>query len=188
MLQGRQTVGKVLFDIRGGRLLHRRHRWAAESIGASRRAPPESKIANIGVEDAPRTVDEAYGVQALLQDAALREHNAMIVGKKVAATSVIAQKSVSVDEPFCGDLFSHSTFRSGTTISIHDSALGLQVGFLLIDPEFAMQMNADTKAGVVHIPDVIRGLVGGILPSVEIATSALVVADLEAFKTLGACH
>ena len=66
MLQGRQTVGKVLFDIRGGRLLHRRHRWAAESIGVLRRAPPDSKIANIGVEYAPRTVDEVYDVQALL--------------------------------------------------------------------------------------------------------------------------
>ena len=116
----------------------------------------------------------------------MRERNARVVGKKVAATSVMAQKSVSVDEPFYGDLFLHSTFRSGTTISIHNSAPGLQEGFLLIDPEFVMQMNADTKAGVVYSPDAIRGLVGGILPSVEIATSALVVSDLEAFKTLGA--
>ncbi len=110
MLQGRQTVGKVLFDICGGRLLHQRHRWATESIGASRRAPPKSKITNIGIEDAPQTVDAAYDVQALLRDAALREHNARVVGKKLATTSVMAQKSVSVGKPFYGDLFLHLTF------------------------------------------------------------------------------
>ncbi len=47
-------------------------------------------------------------------------------------------------------------------------------------------MNFDTKAWVVYTPDAIRGLVGGILLSIEIATSALVVVDLEAFTTLGA--
>ncbi len=66
MLQGHQTVEKVLFGICGARLLHHRHRWAVESIGTLRRAPPKSKIANIGVDYAPRTVDEVYNVQALL--------------------------------------------------------------------------------------------------------------------------
>jgi 2-keto-4-pentenoate hydratase len=116
----------------------------------------------------------------------VREHKSKVVGKKIAATSAMAQESVSVHEPFHGNLFSHSTFASGISISIGDITLGLQKGFLLIEPELAVQMNADTEPSMVYTPETIRGLIGGIIPSVEIATSAFFMSDLEAFKKLGA--
>lgn len=116
----------------------------------------------------------------------LSENETKIVGKKIAATSIMAQKSVSVDEPFYGNLYSHSTFASGTTISVSDASLGLQEGFLLIEPEFAVRMNSDSDSNTIYTAETIQHLIGSILPSVEIATSAFYMPDLEAFKKLGA--
>ncbi|KAL9180444.1 hypothetical protein ACHAXT_008414 [Thalassiosira profunda] len=186
LLQGRGTVGKVLFDIRKGRKLHQRHQKSAEIIRASRKASLDGKVSNIDSDCTPKTIDEAYDVQALVKDAIVSETGAKVVGKKVAATSEMAQRSVDCDEPFHGNLFSHSTFAAGCSISIGEISLGLQEGFLLIEPEFAVRMNADTETGIVYTPDTIRELVGGIIPSVEIATSAFQMPELEAFKRLGA--
>lgn len=126
----------------------------------------------------------------------LLESESRVVGKKIAATSVMAQKSVSANEPFYGNLFSHSTFASGTTISTSDASLGLQKGFLLIEPEFAVRMSEDTDASTIYTPETIKCLIGSVLPSVEIATSAFVMKELDSFKQLGsptliadnACH
>lgn len=188
LLQGRKTVGKVLFDIRKGVQLHQKHQRAAEHIRASRKSSLEDKITNINVENAPQTLDEAYNVQALVSDTILLEENneTKVIGKKIAATSDMAQKSVSVCEPFFGNLFTHSTFTSGATISISDTRLGLQEGFILIEAEFAVRMNADTNTGVIYTPDTIKSSIGSIRPSVELATSAFYMKNLEAFKKVGA--
>jgi len=187
MLQGRKMVGKVLFDIRKGLQLHQKLENASESIRSSRKAPLQDKLSLIRSEIAPRTLDEAYNVQELVKnDILLVENETKIVGKKIAATSIMAQKSVSVDEPFYGNLFSHSTFASGTTISISDASLGLQEGFLIIEPEFAVRMNSDSEAGTIYTAETIKHLIGSIIPSVEIATSAFIMPDLDAFKKLGA--
>lgn len=129
MLQGRKTVGKVLFDIRRGLTLHQKHQAAAESIIASRASSLESKLYNINNEFVPQSLEEAYNVQDIVNEAAVSK----LIGRKIAATSIMAQKSVSVDEPFYGSLFSHSTFASGSEISIGDASLGLQESLVPID-------------------------------------------------------
>jgi len=186
MLQGRKTAGKVLFDIRRGLSMHQKHQRAVESIIASRKSSLGSKISNISSENVPQTLDEAYDIQALVKDATLLKGNTSEIGRKIAATSEMAQESVSVNEPFYGSLFSHSTFASGTEISISDASLGLQEGFLLVEPEFAFRMNSDTEVGVKYTPDSIKRSIGSIMPTVEIATSAFFMSDLAAFKNLGA--
>ena len=47
-------------------------------------------------------------------------------------------------------------------------------------------MKSDTEAGVEYTPESIKGFVGGIMPSVELATSGFAMPELAAFKTLGA--
>ena len=182
MLQGRKTIGKVMFDIRKGR----QYQAAAESILLSRASPLGSKLSKLDSQYVPQTVDEAYDVQTLVNDNTLLKGNTKMIGRKIAATSSMAQESVSVQEPFYGSLFSHSTFTTGAKISISDTRLGLQEGFLLIEPEFAVRMNSDTKAGVEYSPEEMKKLVGGIFPSVEIATSGFAMPELESFKILGA--
>ena len=98
----------------------------------------------------------------------------------------MAQKSVSVTEPFYGYLYSYSTFKSKSTISISDASLGLQEGFLIIEPEIGLIMKDDTDENTVYTPETISRLVGGIVPSVELATSAYAMPDLDAFKMVGA--
>jgi NADPH2:quinone reductase len=187
MLQGRKTVGKVLFDVRQGLQLHQKLVKASESIRSSRKAPMQDKISSIGSDIVPQTLGEAYKLQDLVKnDILLENETTKVVGKKIAATSIMAQKSVSVNEPFYGNLFSHSTFASGAKISTSDVSLGFQEGFLIIEPEFAVRMNSDTEAGTKYSPETIKHLIGSIIPSVEIATSAFIMPDLEAFKKVGA--
>ena len=182
MLQGRKTIGKVLFDIRKGR----QYQDAAESILLSRISPLGSKLSKLDSQYVPQTVDDAYDVQTLVNGATLLKGNTTMIGMKIAATSSVAQASVSVQEPFYGSLFSHSTFTTGAKISISDTRLGLQEGFLLIEPEFAVRMNSDTKTGVEYSPEEMKKILGGVLPSVEIATSGFAMPELESFKLLGA--
>lgn len=187
MLQGRKTVGKVLFDVRKGLQLHQKLEKASESIRSSRKAPLQDKLSSIRSDIAPKTLVEAYKVQDLVEYDILLENEATkVVGKKIAATSIMAQKSVSVNEPFYGNLFSHSTFASGAKISINDVSLGLQKGFIIIEPEFAVRMNSDLEAGKIYTPETIKHSIGSIIPSVEIATSAFIMPNLEAFKKIGA--
>ena len=63
MLQGRKTVGKVLFDIKNGVAIHRKYRSAAREIQAPRRTSSlENKIDNINSDHSPQTIDEAYNI------------------------------------------------------------------------------------------------------------------------------
>ena len=55
-------------------------------------------------------------MHSLVNAATLLKYKTKVVGRKIAATSMMAQKSVSVHEPFYDSLFSHSTFASGYDI------------------------------------------------------------------------
>jgi len=189
MLQNRKTVGKVLFDIQKGKKIHQKHLSAADEIQSSRRASSiNNKIDNISSEHSPKSIDDAYQIQDAIRDAAIAEYNTKVIGRKIAATSKMAQDSVSVTEPFYGYLYSHSTFSSDATISISDPSLGLQDGFVIVEPELGLRMKEDTDVNVVYTPETIKRLVGGIVPSVELATSAYKMPTLESFKTVGATN
>jgi 2-keto-4-pentenoate hydratase len=55
-------------------------------------------------------------MHSLVNAATLLKYKTKVVGRKIAATSMMAQKSVSVHEPFYDSLFSHSTFATGYDI------------------------------------------------------------------------
>ena len=189
MLQNRKTVGKVLFDVQKGKKMHKKHLSAADEIRCSRRASSiDSKIDNISSEHSPQSIDDAYQIQDAIRDATILEYNIKVIGRKIAATSKMAQESVSVTEPFYGYAYSHSTFSSDSTISISDPSLGLQDGFIIVEPELGLRMKEDTDVNVVYTPETIGRLVGGIIPTVELATSAYKMPTLESFKTIGATN
>ena len=192
LLQERKTVGKILFDIKGGLASKRA---AAKVVMASRKASsPEKRLSNLSAGEAPRTIADAYVAQEFVRDIILEEGEGKEggepgrrrIGYKIAATSSMAQASVAVTEPFFGSLFSHSTFASPATIAVGDATLGLQDKFLLIEPEFALRMKEDLEVRTDHTFESILGHIGSIVPSVEIVTSAFTVDSLEDFKNLGA--
>eukprot|EP00945_MAST-04E_sp_MAST-4E-sp1_P003508 g3508.t1 len=185
LLQERKTVGKVLFDIQQG--LASNHQ-AATDILASRQARTVEKIGRMEAEIIPLTLEDAYSVQNSVKDAIIHRGSGAteVVGKKIAATSTMAQESVRVNEPFYGNLFSHSTFSSPAKINVNSAELGLQDQFILIEPEFAVMMAEDLEIGTEHTYDSIKGSIGSIFPSVEIVTSAFSVENFEDFKNVGA--
>jgi NADPH2:quinone reductase len=189
LLQERKTMGKILFDIKGG-LASKQN--AARSIMASRKVPSSQKMSNLNKEEIPNTMADAYLTQELVKTIILRDNSDTAqLGYKIAATSTMAQESVStsiaaVTEPFFGGVFSHSTFESNSTISISDHTLGLQDKFLLIEPEFALRLKNDVELRSDHTFDSIKGHIDAIVPSVEIVTSAYSVNSFDDFKNLGA--
>ena len=185
LLQERKTVGKVLFDIQQG--LASNHQ-AATDILASRQARTVEKIGRMEAAIIPLTLEDAYSVQNSVKDAIIHRGSGAteVVGKKIAATSTMAQESVRVNEPFYGNLFSHSTFSSPAKINVNSAELGLQDQFILIEPEFAVMMAEDLEIGTEHTYDSIKGSIGSIFPSVEIVTSAFSVENFEDFKNVGA--
>lgn len=186
MLHERKTVGKVLFDIRQG---HISSRSAAAHIMNSRKASNANKMEKLGESFAPATVADGYWIQHYVKDEILKQRETTkVVGYKIGATSLMAQESVAVEEPFYGHLFSHSTFASPTTIRVcsDQESLGLQEQFMLIEPEFAVRMANDLDAKTDHTYDTIFPSIGSIFPSVEIATSAFAMGSLDNFKKIGA--
>ena len=189
MLQNRKTVGKVLFDIQKGKKIHQKHLSAADEIQSSRRASSiDNKINNISSEHSPTSIDDAYQIQDAIRDATILKYKTMVIGRKIAATSKMAQESVSVTEPFYGYMYSHSTFSSDSTISMSDPNLGLQGGFVIVEPELGLRMKEDTDVNEVYTLETIGRLVGAIVPTVELATSAYKMPTLESFKTVGATN
>ena len=181
MLQNRQTIGKILFDIKGGL---QTKKIAAKSIMGSRYS--FKKLSNLNQNEIPRTINDAYMTQEYVKNMILSKNETKSIGYKIAATSTMAQKSVNVSEPFFGHLFSHSTFSTHSTISISDSTLGLQNKFLLIEPEFALKMNKNVEIRTDHTYDSMKHNIGAIVPSVEIVTSAYSINSFDDFKNLGA--
>ena len=193
MLQGRKTKGKVLFDIKEGLACNEK---SADDILTSRMANTDDKIDKLPSEIVPLTIQDGYSVQTVMKNKILRQEVMKttgtvteLIGKKIAATSEMAQESVSVNEPFYGNLFSHSTFfpsPEGGEITINSAKLGLQDQFMLIEPEFAVKMSNDLEVSTEHTYDSIRESIGSVFPSVEIATSAFSMGSLENFKRIGA--
>lgn len=190
MLHERKTVGKVLFDINQGLASNQQ---AASDILTSRKACTADKMDMLDTEIAPLTIEDGDSVQNSVQNEMIKncqkqqQKTTKIIGYKIAATSKMAQESVSVKEPFYGNLFSHSTFSSPATIHVHTNPhLGLQDQFLLIEPEFAVKIASDLEVSTKHTYDSICKSIASIFPSVEIATSAFSIGDLENFKRIGA--
>jgi 2-keto-4-pentenoate hydratase len=88
---------------------------------------------------APRTVDEAYAVQAALHTL-LAGLLGPVAGYKVGLTTAVMQQRVGLYEPIAGGIFTESIHPSPSTIRSTDY---IHLG---IEPEIAFQLGADLPA------------------------------------------
>src|SRR4051812_22812178 len=71
----------------------------------------------------PRSLADAYRVQALLVEKRIAQLGGTTVGYKAAATNVAAQKQMDVDGPFFGTLLSATSHKSPAMLRAADFTL-----------------------------------------------------------------
>ena len=88
---------------------------------------------------APRTVDEAYAVQAAL-NTLLAGMLGPVAGYKIALTTAVMQQRVGLHEPIAGAIFAKTIHQAPSTLHSTDH---VRLG---IDSEIAFQLGADLPA------------------------------------------
>ncbi len=111
---------------------------------------------------APRTREDGYAIQALLEGRS-REP---LFGWKIAATSEAGQKHIAVDGPMAGRLLAESVFEDGATLDLAGNRMRVA------EPEFAFRFARDlepqaTPRSVAEVLDAVATL----HPAIEIPDS-----------------
>lgn len=114
----------------------------------------------------PATPQEAYQCQAHFVERLIKHKGGHLIGYKIACTNAIAQRFLSMPEPFYGRLLSASTFESPARLAAGDFFMRV------IESEFAFQFARDLPPGV-RAPDreQITDALAGVLPGIEIVDS-----------------
>lgn len=112
----------------------------------------------------PTNIDEGYAIQEIMVERMCEANNGRSIGYKVGCTSEDAQKALNVHSPFRGQLLSHSTYKSPTTLNTEEFAIRI------IEPEFGFVMGQD----VPHLDEgytreTIRPYIQSLFPAIEIA-------------------
>jgi 2-keto-4-pentenoate hydratase len=110
----------------------------------------------------PRSLDDAYAIQRRVV-AGLMPVGGRRIGYKGACTSPIAQAALEIDAPLFGQLMSHSSWPSGSTLTANDFV------HRVIEAEFALRMGTDAvpKAGG-HTIESIAACIDAVIPAIEI--------------------
>jgi 2-keto-4-pentenoate hydratase len=110
----------------------------------------------------PTNLDDAYAIQRLVV-AGLMPVGGRRIGYKAACTSPIAQAALEVDGPLFGQLMSHSSRQSGSSLAANDFV------HRVIEAEFAFRMGADAspQAGG-HTIESIATCIDAVLPAIEV--------------------
>ncbi len=156
---------------------------AAELLARARKNA--LKLAEIPEPIRPKSAIEAYAAQADVVRRMIADRGGEVIGYKIACTNALAQRQLSVAEPFYGHLISHSTFESPARIPA--SRFSMRV----IEAEFAFRLAKDLPPGTRRTRDEIADAIEGVLPGIEIVDSRY-----ESWTTVGvislivdnACH
>ena len=110
----------------------------------------------------PTSLDDAYAIQQRVV-AGLLPVGGRRIGYKGACTSPIAQAALEVDGPLFGQLMSHSSRPSGSTLAAGDFV------HRVIEAEFAFRMDADAipQAGG-HTIESIAACIDAVIPAIEV--------------------
>ena len=110
----------------------------------------------------PTSLDDAYAIQRRVV-AGLMPADGRRIGYKAACTSQIAQAALEIDGPLFGQLMSHSSWPSGSTLTASDFV------HRVIEAEFAFRMGADaipTAGG--HTIESIAACIDAVIPAIEV--------------------
>jgi 2-keto-4-pentenoate hydratase len=110
----------------------------------------------------PTSLDDAYAIQQRVV-AGLLPVGGRRIGYKGACTSPIAQAALEIDGPLFGQLMSHSSRPSGSTLAASDFV------HRVIEAEFALRMGADAipQAGG-HTIESIAACIDAVIPAIEV--------------------
>ena len=127
-------------------------------------------------EMAPADLDEAYRVQAALQEK-LAERRGPVAGRKIALSSKAMQEMVGLAQPVAGAFFARDIRRSPATVRLAEFC---RVG---LEFELAFELARDVPPrGAPHDRDSVRALVAGVRPAFELVEDRL--ADYAAIDAL----
>jgi 2-keto-4-pentenoate hydratase len=119
------------------------------------------RLAELPPDVRPSTAQEAYRCQALFV-----EQIGRTTGYKIACTNAIAQRFLSMPEPFYGRLLAESSFENPARFAAS--------GFFMriIEAEFAFQFARDLPPAAQPLDrEQIAGALAGVLPGIEIVDS-----------------
>jgi 2-keto-4-pentenoate hydratase len=122
------------------------------------RAPYETMAGALAME----TVDEAYAVQAALQQLHAKKRGA-IAGRKIALASKTMQQMIGLDQPIAAAFFAGDVHVSPAMIRLNDFVrLGIEF-------ELALELKADVPPQAAeHTGRSARALVAGVRPAFEL--------------------
>jgi 2-keto-4-pentenoate hydratase len=119
--------------------------------------PPDARPAN---------ASEAYQCQAQLVEGLNAHDGGHCIGYKIACTNAVAQRFLSMPEPFYGRLLSNSTFDSPALLHPGDFFMRI------IESEFAFRFARDLPPAARPLErDEIADALAGVLPGIEIVDS-----------------
>src|SRR6185312_6843797 len=114
----------------------------------------------------PTTAAEAYECQEQLVERLNAHEGGHCIGYKIACTNAVAQRFLSMPEPFYGRLLSSATFDSPALLHPGDFFMRI------IESEFAFRFARDLPpAGRPLDRDEIADALAGVLPGIEIVDS-----------------
>jgi 2-keto-4-pentenoate hydratase len=111
----------------------------------------------------PKTLPDAYAIQARLVADLAAQAGGRCIGFKVACTNEIAQAALQIDRPVFGRLMSQSTSPTGTTLPAD------RFTHRVIEAEFAFRIGADVEpADGRHTQATIAEHIDALIPGIEI--------------------
>jgi 2-keto-4-pentenoate hydratase len=119
--------------------------------------------ARLPADIAPRSLEEAYQIQAQLVEQILARIGGQPVGYKVAATNVRAQQLLAVDAPLYGRLLSASCHPSPAALSASDFTVRC------VEAEFGFEVGEDMPPnGGAYTTETVKEYLSAALPALEI--------------------
>lgn len=107
-------------------------------------------------------LDAAYAVQDKLVAKLIAAASTQRFGYKIGCTSEGAQQLLGTAGPVYGQMLESLRYISPVKLNPADFSM------LVIEPEFAFELNADVLAGSVYDAESIRPFVASIMPSIEV--------------------
>ncbi len=125
-----------------------------------------ARLAELPEAVRPRNSGEAYRCQAEVVERLLDHYGGGVVGYKIACTNPIAQRQLSVDGPFCGNLL--SSFCCDSPARLPAANFFMRV----VEAEFGFRIGHDLPAvPTARSREEVAQAVEGVIPAIEIVDS-----------------
>lgn len=107
-------------------------------------------------------LNAAYAVQDKLVAKLIVAADTQRFGYKIGCTSKGAQQLLSTDGPVYGQML--NSLRYSSPVKLDPAGFSMMV----IEPEFAFELNGDVPTGIVYDAESIQPFVGSVIPSIEV--------------------